>query len=151
MKADELARLVEEWSALCGVTEWVTKDKMQAAQHCIDISGGLDDKEKELGVITACLMARAALNGSSAVDDGAVESLHFASEVLALVKNQRDALKEKLRWRDESIEPAPRGENVLIRCLDFDGYEMTIGEMESMYDPDGEPCFVEIFWRPLNI
>lgn len=151
MKANEFTRLVDEWSVLCGTTEWLTEDKMLAAQHCIDESGGLDDKEKELSIITACLMARAALKGSPVVNDSMIEALLCASEVLALVKNQRDALKEKLRWHDDSIEPAPRGEEVLIRCLDYDGYETAIGKMERMYAPDGEPYFAEISWRPLNI
>lgn len=60
-------------------------------------------------------------------------------------------LKDKLRWRKQSEEPAPTGAKVLIRYLDYDEIKMRIACMEDMLDPDGEPCYADICWRPLDL
>ncbi|KEJ91715.1 hypothetical protein [Synergistes jonesii] len=60
-------------------------------------------------------------------------------------------LKDKLRWRKQSEEPAPTGAKVIIRYQDYDEIKMRIACMEDMLDPDGEPCYADICWRPLDL
>ena len=62
------------------------------------------------------------------------------------------ALKDKSRWRKQSEEPAPEGEEVLIRYTDYDdGNYYDIVKMEDMYDPDGELAYPLMWWRPLDL
>ena len=62
------------------------------------------------------------------------------------------ALKEKCRWRDENVEPAPRGERVLVYCIDYDASDgVHDTEMEHMYCPDGELAYPYTWWRPLDL
>lgn len=75
----------------------------------------------------------------------------FAEKIAALEK-ELATLKEKMRWRDENVEPAPRGERVLIRYTDYDdGNYYDIVKMENMYDPDGELAYPLMWWRPLDL
>lgn len=61
-------------------------------------------------------------------------------------------LKEKMRWRDENVEPAPRGERVLVYCIDYDASDGVYdAEMEHMYCPDGELAYPYTWWRPLDL
>ena len=68
------------------------------------------------------------------------------------LKSQLAALKEKMRWRDENVEPAPRGERVLVYCIDYDASDGVYdAEMEHMYCPDGELAYPYTWWRPLDL
>lgn len=68
------------------------------------------------------------------------------------LKSQLAALKEKMRWRDENVEPAPRGERVLVYCIDYDASDgVHDTEMEHMYCPDGELAYPYTWWRPLDL
>ena len=75
----------------------------------------------------------------------------FAEKIAALEK-ELAALKDKMRWRKQSEEPAPEGEEVLIRYTDYDdGNYYDIVKMEDMYDPDGELAYPLMWWRPLDL
>ncbi len=75
----------------------------------------------------------------------------FAEKIAALEKELAE-LKEKMRWRDENVEPAPRGERVLVYCIDYDASDGVYdAEMEHMYCPDGELAYPYTWWRPLDL
>ena len=77
-------------------------------------------------------------------------TLH-AGNVLKLAE-ELAALKDKMRWRDENVEPAPRGERVLVYCIDYDASDgVHDTEMEHMYCPDGELAYPYTWWRPLDL
>ncbi|MDO5116852.1 MAG: hypothetical protein Q4D58_12285 [Synergistaceae bacterium] len=61
------------------------------------------------------------------------------------------SIREKCRWRKQSEEPAPEDTMVLIQYLDVDGYQIALAPMEDFYDEDGEPCYSDIKWRPLDL
>ena len=68
------------------------------------------------------------------------------------LKSQLAELKEKMRWRNENVEPAPRGERVLVYCIDYDASDGVYdAEMEHMYCPDGELAYPYTWWRPLDL
>lgn len=71
---------------------------------------------------------------------------------IAELEKELAALKEKMRWRDENVEPAPRGERVLVYCIDYDASDgVRDTEMEHMYCPDGELAYPYTWWRPLDL
>ena len=71
---------------------------------------------------------------------------------IAALETELAALKEKMRWRDENVEPAPRGERVLVYCIDYDASDgVHDTEMEHMYCPDGELAYPYTWWRPLDL
>lgn len=74
------------------------------------------------------------------------------AEKIAELEKELAALKEKTRWRDENVEPAPRGERVLVYCIDYDASDgVHDTEMEHMYCPDGELAYPYTWWRPLDL
>lgn len=75
----------------------------------------------------------------------------FAERIVEL-EAELAALKEQYRWRDENMEPAPRGERVLVYCIDYDASDgIYDAEMEHMYCPDGELAYPYTWWRPLDL
>ena len=86
------------------------------------------------------------------------EGLRKSKELMTLahavveLSAELTALKDKARWRKQSEEPAPEGEEVLIRYTDYDdGNYYDIVKMEDMYDPDGELAYPLMWWRPLDL
>ena len=73
-------------------------------------------------------------------------------EDIKRLETELSALREKSRWRDENVEPAPRGERVLVYCIDYDASDgVHDTEMEHMYCPDGELAYPYTWWRPLDL
>ena len=75
----------------------------------------------------------------------------FAERIVKL-ETELTTLKEKMRWRKQSEEPAPEGEYVLIHYIDYDDEDYyDIVKMEDMYDSDGELAYPLMWWRLLDL
>lgn len=64
-------------------------------------------------------------------------------KIIAKQKKELAALHDKSRWRKQSVEPAPKGIEVLL----FDAYRKVFLIDTYCYKPDVD----YVYWRPLDL
>lgn len=134
-----------------------TQETIKFARHWLEIANKHGDPNAPTtGCMAALAKAVVALTEELQVVVRAnmdnLEALDHQEFLLDKANAELAELKDKARWRKQSEEPAPEGEEVLIRYTDYDdGNYYDIVKMEDMYDPDGELAYPLMWWRPLDL
>lgn len=151
MTVEEFEKKVKMWGDLCGMNTDLSNGKGQDALDALKVM--LSDEGIDELIINTNL---GAVCHKYLHHDGFHEMVdRIVSIIRSLQKMHNEelaALKEKMRWRDEHAEHAPKDESVLIYHIDYDasdGVEFT--KMKYMYCSDEELVYPCIWWRQLDM